>query len=54
MVGAQKVEEEERFFIFEIMKQELIIELLQKFEQAAYEYQGVECWSARELQMILG
>jgi len=36
------------------MKKELIIELLQKFEQAAYEYKGVECWSARELQMILG
>jgi DNA-damage-inducible protein D len=36
------------------MKKELITELLQKFEQAAYEYQGVECWSARELQEILG
>ena len=36
------------------MKQELIIELLQKFEQASHEYQGVECWSARELQVILG
>jgi len=34
------------------MKKELIIELLQKFEQAAYEYQGVECWSARELQKV--
>ena len=34
------------------MKKELIIELLQKFEQAAYEYQGVECWSARELQTV--
>ena len=32
------------------MKKELIIELLQKFEQAAYVYQGVERWSARELQ----
>lgn len=36
------------------MKKELIHELLQRFEQAAYEYQGVECWSARELQEILG
>ncbi len=36
------------------MKKELIIELLQKFEQAAYEYKGIECWSARELQKILG
>src|SRR6218665_3559673 len=34
------------------MKKELIAELLQKFEQAAYEYQGVECWSARELQKV--
>ena len=34
------------------MKTELIVELLQKFEQAAYEYQGVECWSARELQKV--
>jgi len=34
------------------MKKELIEELLQKFEQAAYEYQGVECWSARELQKV--
>ena len=34
------------------MKQELIIELLQKFEQASHEYQGVECWSARELQKV--
>jgi len=32
------------------MKKELITELLQKFEQAAYEFEGVECWSARELQ----
>lgn len=38
----------------ETMKKELIIELLQKFEQAAHEYQGVECWSARDLQEILG
>lgn len=36
------------------MKKELIAELLQKFEQAAYEYKGIECWSARELQEILG
>src|SRR5688572_2618333 len=36
------------------MKKELINELFQKFEQACYEYQGVECWSARELQEILG
>ena len=34
------------------MKTELIAELLQKFEQASHEYQGVECWSARELQKV--
>jgi len=36
------------------MKRELITELLQKFEQAVYMYKGIECWSARELQKILG
>ncbi len=36
------------------MKQELIKELFEKFEQACYIYKDVECWSARELQVILG
>lgn len=36
------------------MKKELINELFQKFEKAQYIYEGVECWSARELQNILG
>jgi len=36
------------------MKKELIYELFQKFEQACYIHQDVECWSARELQDILG
>lgn len=36
------------------MKKELIAELLEKFERACYNYQNVECWSARELQEILG
>ncbi|MEK6614545.1 MAG: DNA damage-inducible protein D [Bacteroidota bacterium] len=36
------------------MKKELIAELLEKFEHACYNYQGIECWSARELQEILG
>jgi len=36
------------------MKKELIAELLFKFEKAAYDYKGIECWSARELQEILG
>jgi len=36
------------------MKRELIHELFEKFEQACYVYKDVECWSARELQMILG
>jgi DNA-damage-inducible protein D len=36
------------------MKKELIAELLAKFENACYVYEGIECWSARELQGILG
>lgn len=34
------------------MKKELILQLLQQFEAVSYEIQGVECWSARELQNI--
>ncbi|ULQ52016.1 DNA damage-inducible protein D [Flavihumibacter fluvii] len=34
------------------MKKEQIIELLELFEAACYDIKGVECWSARELQMI--
>lgn len=36
------------------MKADLINELLGKFESACYNYNGIECWSARELQIILG
>src|SRR5882757_6699817 len=36
------------------MKKEVILELLEKFEQACYNYEGIEYWSARELQSILG
>lgn len=36
------------------MKKELIQDLFVKFEQARYVHEGVECWSARELQTILG
>jgi len=36
------------------MKKELIEELFRKFEHACYLLQGVECWSAREMQEILG
>ncbi len=36
------------------MKKEQIQLLFEEFEGAAYEYKGVECWSARELQEILG
>jgi DNA-damage-inducible protein D len=35
------------------MKREVILELFEKFEQAFYSYEDVECWSARELQAIL-
>jgi DNA-damage-inducible protein D len=34
------------------MKKELIAQLFIQFEQAAYEYKGIECWSARELQQV--
>jgi len=36
------------------MKKEIISELFKKFEDACYDFDGVECWSARELQVILG
>jgi DNA-damage-inducible protein D len=36
------------------MKKEFIKELFQKFENACYDYEGLECWSARDLQEILG
>jgi DNA-damage-inducible protein D len=36
------------------MKKELIAELFVQFENAVYDYKGIECWSARELQQILG
>lgn len=36
------------------MKKELITGLFQKFEEACYLFKNLECWSARELQEILG
>lgn len=36
------------------MKKEQITELFTKFQNACYIYEGIECWSARELQEILG
>lgn len=36
------------------MKKEVIQELYNGFETAAVEIEGVECWSARELQSLLG
>jgi len=36
------------------MKKEIIDQLYNAFEQAALEIDGVECWSARELQVLLG
>ena len=36
------------------MKKELIAALFLQFEDAAYEYKGIECWSARELQQVFG
>lgn len=37
-----------------MMKKEIIQQLYSAFEQAALEIDGVECWSARELQYLLG
>lgn len=34
------------------MKKEQIRQLFQQFENACYDYKGIECWSARELQSI--
>ena len=36
------------------MKKEEIITLFQEYEQAACEVNQVECWSARDLQKLLG
>ncbi len=36
------------------MKSEEIIQLFEKFENAASEMENVECWSARDLQILLG
>jgi DNA-damage-inducible protein D len=37
-----------------MMKKEIIQQLYSAFEQAALEIDSVECWSARELQHLLG
>ncbi len=36
------------------MKPELIAQLFQQFQDACYLYNDIECWSARDLQEILG
>jgi DNA-damage-inducible protein D len=36
------------------MKKEQIQELFRQFESICYVYTGIECWSARELQKLLG
>jgi DNA-damage-inducible protein D len=36
------------------MEKEMIAKLFQKFEEACYLYNNMECWSARDLQEILG
>jgi DNA-damage-inducible protein D len=36
------------------MKKEFIADLFEKFENASYLFEGIECWSARDLQIILG
>jgi len=32
----------------------MIAALFFQFEEAAYDYKGIECWGARELQEVLG
>jgi len=36
------------------MKKEVVLELFEKFEQACYLYNEIECWSARDVQEIFG
>jgi DNA-damage-inducible protein D len=36
------------------MKKEQIQALFEQFENICYDYKGIECWSARELQLLLG
>lgn len=36
------------------MKQDYVKQLFEQFESACYDFEGIECWSARELQSILG
>lgn len=36
------------------MKTEEVKDLFKKFESIVCEYNEVECWSARELQLLLG
>ncbi len=35
------------------MKKEIIKELFKRFEEAVYIVEGIECWSARELEEVL-
>jgi DNA-damage-inducible protein D len=37
-----------------MLKKEEIVRLFEQFEKVAVEYNGIECWSARELQTLLG
>lgn len=36
------------------MKKKQIKNLFRHFEDICYDYNGIECWSARELQLLLG
>lgn len=36
------------------MEKEKITALFERFERACYLYEGIECWSAREMQEVLG
>ena len=46
--------EKDKSYKTDKMKKEVIQELYNGFEAVAVEVEGIECWSARELQLLLG
>lgn len=46
--------EEDKSYKTDKMKKEVIQELYNSFEAAAVEVEDIECWSAHELQLLLG
>ena len=46
--------EKDKSYKTDKMKKEVIQELYNGFEAVAVEVEGIECWSARKLQLLLG